>query len=88
MLARIAPHLPAQVPVPEFLGRPEDDYPWPFVGGALIDGGEVADTDLGERQRRDMAAPVAAFLRALHAIDQRSPPACSRSIQWGARTWP
>lgn len=69
MLARIAPHLPAQVPVPEFLGRPEDDYPWPFVGGALIDGGEVADTDLGERQRRDMAAPVAAFLRALHAID-------------------
>ncbi len=69
MLPRIAPHLPAPVPVPEFLGRPEDDYPWPFVGGALIDGGELADADLSERQRRDLAVPLAAFLRALHAID-------------------
>ena len=69
MLARIAPHLPAPVPVPKYLGRPGDDYPWPFVGGALIDGGELADVELSERQRRDLAAPLAEFLRALHTID-------------------
>lgn len=69
MLERIAPLLPAQVPVPEFLGRPGDGYPWPFVGGTLIGGVEVADAALSERQRRDLAAPLAAFLRALHAID-------------------
>ena len=35
VLPRLAPLLPLPIPVPEFVGRPDDCYPWPFVGARV-----------------------------------------------------
>ena len=38
LLPGLAPRLPLAVPVPQLLGRPAGDYPWPFWGGRLVPG--------------------------------------------------
>ena len=66
VLPRIAAHLPLPIPVPEFVGAPCDQYPWPFWGGRLLRGGELAESGLADDSRGDAAAAVGRFLRALH----------------------
>lgn len=66
-LPRLAPHLPLAVPEPIALGRPSDDYPFPWSVYRWVDGTElnpdhVEDpTGLGRR--------LADFVRAFHGID-------------------
>lgn len=66
LLPRLALRLPIAVPVPELVGRPAEDYPWPFWGGRLVPGIELADAELPEDDREVLAAQVGAFLRVLH----------------------
>jgi aminoglycoside phosphotransferase (APT) family kinase protein len=66
LLPALAPLLPLAVPVPELVGRPQDDFPWPFWGGRLLPGVEVAEAGLPEDGRDLLGAGVGAFLRALH----------------------
>jgi aminoglycoside phosphotransferase (APT) family kinase protein len=65
ILPLLAPHLPLPIPVPEWIGRPTDDYPWPFFGARLLPGSEIADTRL-DTAREGFAVSLAAFLGALH----------------------
>jgi aminoglycoside phosphotransferase (APT) family kinase protein len=68
VLPAIAARLPLPVPVPEWAGAPTDAFSWPFAGYRRL-AGRAADTvDFTPAERRAMAAPLAAFLRALHAI--------------------
>ncbi len=57
--------LPLAVPTPTHLGSPAGDYPWPFWGGPLIPGSELA---LVECDRVAAATAAGAFLRALHSL--------------------
>ena len=38
VLPKLAPLLPVAVPTPLFVGRPTDEYPWPFFGSSLLPG--------------------------------------------------
>ncbi len=68
LLPQLAPHLPLSVPVPIFMGRPSDDYPWPFQGYERIAGRSACGAALDETAREGAAAALARFLRALHAF--------------------
>ena len=67
VLPKLAPLLPIAVPEPVFVGRPTDEYPWPFFGSALLQGREAAGLD--EQARLEIALQVAGFLRTLHSLD-------------------
>ena len=68
LLPRIASRVPLAVPIPEWRGQPEGDYPWPWYGYRLLAGttgcrARVPDGSLGPA-----AASLGRFLRALHTI--------------------
>ncbi|MFN2461903.1 MAG: phosphotransferase [Candidatus Velthaea sp.] len=69
VLPRIAVHVPLPISAPAFIGRPTADYPWAFAGYPLIRGTTACARSLSDDERVRMAAPLGAFLRALHAID-------------------
>ena len=69
LLPELAPLLPLPVPVPEYVGTPGSDYPWPFFGARLLPGVELADASLADADRTSVAAALGGFLRALHAPD-------------------
>ena len=69
VLPMLAPRLPLPVPVPELVGTPTPRYPWPFWGGRLVPGTELADVAPDEAGRMEIARGVGAFLRALHDPD-------------------
>ena len=71
VLPRLAERLPLSVPSPVFHGRPDDGFPWPFSGAALLPGREVAVADLTDAERLRETPPLARFLRALHALEPR-----------------
>ena len=67
VLPELAPLLPIAVPAPLFVGRPTEDYPWPFFGSELLPGREAAGLD--DAARLDAALQLAGFLRTLHSLD-------------------
>ena len=67
VLPRVAPLLPAPVPVPTFVGAESKLFPRPFFGHRLLSGVEPADASLTDAQRFSLGEAVGRFLRALHA---------------------
>jgi aminoglycoside phosphotransferase (APT) family kinase protein len=67
VLPRLAPLLPVPVPVPRFVGRPSEHYPWPFFGARLLPGREPEDSAPAEADRGGLASALGSFLRVLHA---------------------
>jgi aminoglycoside phosphotransferase (APT) family kinase protein len=65
-LPRLAPRLPLPIPVPEYVGQPGPDQPWPFWGARRLPGSELAVAGLPEESRTGAAAAIGGFLRALH----------------------
>lgn len=61
----LAPHLPLETPIPERLGRPTEDYPFPFTISRWIEGTPAAGTELDPDA---VARDLAAFLAALHGL--------------------
>jgi aminoglycoside phosphotransferase (APT) family kinase protein len=68
VLPRIAPNLPLPIPVPRYLGRPAEEYPWPFAGYERIPGHTADRLGLDDRQRAEFARPLGRFLSTLHAL--------------------
>jgi aminoglycoside phosphotransferase (APT) family kinase protein len=68
ILPVIAPLLPLAIPVPCYVGEPEDRFPWPFAGYRMIAGQTACTANLDEGQRLRAALPLAHFLRALHSV--------------------
>jgi aminoglycoside phosphotransferase (APT) family kinase protein len=68
VLPAIAARLPLPVPIPEWAGAPTDAFPWPFAGYRRLAGRGADTVDFTAAERGAMAAPLAVFLRALHAI--------------------
>jgi aminoglycoside phosphotransferase (APT) family kinase protein len=68
-LPAIARRVPLPIPEPRFRGVPDEAYPWPFAGYALLPGDALSSALLDERSYRQVANDMGEFLRALHAID-------------------
>lgn len=75
----LAPRVPLALPEPRGLGEPTDDYPWHWSVVSWIPG-ERAQRDNIDRERA--AVDLAAFIRALHAIDPTGGPPAGKST-WG-----
>jgi aminoglycoside phosphotransferase (APT) family kinase protein len=73
VLPTLAPLLPIPVPAATFVGRPSDDYPWPFFGAPLLAGRELSEARLGDKARVGVARALGAFLRRLHAAEIEVP---------------
>lgn len=71
-LPRLAPRLPLPIPEPLALGRPTNDYPWPWSVYRWIEGETAADGHIADE--RGFAASLAGFLSALHRIDATDGP--------------
>ena len=71
VLPRLAPLLPIPVPAPELVGEPSERFPRPFFGAPLLLGLELADAELSDGTRDELARRRSGFLRALHARDVR-----------------
>ena len=68
-LPLLAPLLPLQIPNPTFVGRPSEEFRWPFYGCPFLPGRELADAGLGDEMRGRIARPLAEFLQTLHSIE-------------------
>lgn len=66
LLPSLADVLPLAVPRPLFFGKPDDTYPWPFLGCRLIEG--VTPEKVAVPRRLEAAKPLAEFLRVLHSF--------------------
>jgi len=69
LLPALAPLLPLPIPEPVFLGRPADEFPWPFFGAALLPGREACDAGLDDAGRLAVALDIAVFLQRLHGLE-------------------
>lgn len=60
------PELPLAVPRPRWVGTPTAEVPWPFWGGPLVPGRELAVVAPRDEDRVLLGAAVGTFLAALH----------------------
>ena len=63
-LPQLAPLLPVPIPVPELIGSPSDEFPWPFFGARMLPGVELGEAP--ETSRASLAVELARFLLTLH----------------------
>ena len=73
VLPKLSPSLPLPVPLPAFAGKPTDEFRWPFFGAELIPGVEAGVAELRDEARIGVGLELAAFLRALHAVELDAP---------------
>lgn len=78
-LPALAPHLPLPIPVPLASGRPGEGYPWPWSVYRWLDGTDAATAPVTDLTT--LSTELAAFLRALQAVDPTGGPAP------GAHNW-
>jgi aminoglycoside phosphotransferase (APT) family kinase protein len=76
-LPRLAPHLPVPVPAPVALGRPGHGYPWRWSVYRWLDLGTNPAVGALE-DPVGLAQDLAAFVRALRAVDPTGGPEASR----------
>jgi aminoglycoside phosphotransferase (APT) family kinase protein len=67
VLPLLAPLLPVPIPVPEHVGVPSDEFPWPFFGARILPGVELCAAP--ETARADLAPQLGRGLRVLHSRD-------------------
>lgn len=82
VLPELASRVPLPIPVPQWIGKPNPRFPWPFVGYRILPGRPVLGAGLDDEARRRLARPLAEFLKALHSIRAADAQA------WGVETDP
>lgn len=66
LLPNIAPKLPLEIPKPQYIGKPQPNFPWAFSGYELL-GGKNPEK-LTREQRKKSTNILAQFLRQLHSF--------------------
>src|SRR6476620_4245663 len=67
LLPQLTSLLPLPIPVPTYIGRPSDEFHWPFYGAPFLPGRELADASLDDGERAALGQPLGEFLRALNS---------------------
>ncbi len=57
------------IPVPKFIGKPADNYLWPFAGYYIVNGATADSLDLSRQQRCALASNIAGFIASVHHIN-------------------
>jgi aminoglycoside phosphotransferase (APT) family kinase protein len=70
-LPRLAPNLPVRIPAPVGVGEPDEGFPWQWTVVPWIAGDNPG---VSERSQPSLAREVAAFVRALQAVDRDGAP--------------
>jgi len=65
-LPRLAPYLPVALPAPDFVGEPGCGYPFPWTVAPWLAGANPTTENVDPAA---LAADLAGFVRALHAVD-------------------
>jgi len=68
VLPRLSPHLPLPISVPNWIGRPEESFPYVFAGYALLPGRTACAVAWTPYARAQNAEPLGRFLSALHGL--------------------
>jgi aminoglycoside phosphotransferase (APT) family kinase protein len=82
-LPRLAPHLPAAVPLPIGHGEPAAGYPWPWSVYRWLDGESPDPDHLDDAE--GLAAELAGFVAALHRIHPTGGPPAVRGVPLAER---
>jgi len=72
VMPRVAEQLATAVSAPRYFGKPAAGYPFAFAGFPYVEGDAASDVTIDNERRAALAAPLAAFLRALHGLDARA----------------
>jgi aminoglycoside phosphotransferase (APT) family kinase protein len=59
------------IPNPQYIGKPTEDYPYPFQGYPMIKGISGCHANLKVQDRITSLPTLAAFLKQLHSIDEQ-----------------
>lgn len=78
ILPLVAPHLTTPVPRPQFVGTPNEQYPWLFAAYERLKGTSACSVCLSNEERATLAPSLGSFLRQLHRIDPE--PAIARGL--------
>lgn len=65
-LPKLAPRLSLAIPHPKWHGKPGRRFVWPFIGYQMLPGFTACQANLSEKERENLAAPIARFLAELH----------------------
>ena len=68
ILPLLAPHVPLPIPVPEFVGHPDDGYPYYFAGYPMLPGTTADRKTWTDEDRAACAVPVVLLLCVLHSF--------------------
>jgi aminoglycoside phosphotransferase (APT) family kinase protein len=69
VLTHLADRFDLPVPLPQYVGRPTSEVPWPFWGTRRLPGRELAIAQLPDEHRTHLARQVGSLLRELHEPD-------------------
>ena len=72
LLPLLTPVLHIPIPLPRFVGKPDQSYPWLFAGYERLHGTPACSVALSTEDRHALAQPLGHFLRALHSTDPRA----------------
>lgn len=61
-------HLPLKIPTPEFIGKPDEFFPYSFYGHEILIGNTADHCCLSNQARGALAKPLAQFLKTLHSF--------------------
>ena len=67
VLPLLAPKVEVPIPAPRFVGRPTDEFEWPFFGAPLLAGAEPTPA-FDDAARARLAPVLGRFLRSLHGL--------------------
>ena len=72
VLPELAGALPLAIPMPLAVGHASASFPWPYFAHRFVRGVALPDLELSLNERADLAEPLAATLRALHATPSKA----------------
>lgn len=82
LLPKLAQHLSVAIPAPIKMGKPSEDYPYPFSIYQWLDGRSANHVTLDESALENLAFDLATFLKELQAITDVAGPGPGQHNWW------